>query len=178
MDGHLIGAGTFLLGPIEIAVIGQPRLPAGCDVILDQPMQPAAAFADEQRPALAAPVIAARLGILHRAVGAQTLVPAPARRHLPPFFVIRPVAANIDHGVDAGRAAQYLAAWPEIALPGKARVRLGKVAPVDGRVMEQLAIAQRQMDIKPPVRPPRLQHRHLMLARCRQPIGQHRPGRA
>ena len=85
LDRHLIGARTFLLGPVEIGVIGQTGLTTGGDIVLDQPMQPLAVATDEERPALPAPDVGPCLIVLDRAIGGQNLVPAPAgvARRLP-----------------------------------------------------------------------------------------------
>jgi len=59
------------------------------------------------------------------------------------------LAADIDHAVDRRRAAQHLAARPEDAAVGGTRVGLGLIAPVDARIGEGLAKAQR--DVNPAV---------------------------
>ena len=65
-----------------------------------------------------------------------------------------------------------------VALIVQPRIRLRLVHPVDRRIIEQLAIAQRQVDVEPVVRAPRLQQRDVMLAALAQPVGQHTPRRA
>src|SRR5690606_26571551 len=103
---HLVGPGAFLAFAVEVVVVGQPGLGAGGDVILDQPVQALAVAADEERPARAAPLVAARLVVLDLAVGFQHLVPTPAGVFGAPFVVIGAVAADPDHGVDRGRPAE------------------------------------------------------------------------
>ena len=178
LDGHLIGAGPLLLGAVEIGVERQACLPAGRDVVRHQRMQPASVFRDEQRPARAAPVIAARLAVLDRLVGGAAFLPAPARIVRPPFGVIVAVSPDPDHGVDAGRPAQHLAPRPEIRLPVQPGVWLGPVAPVDGGVVEQLAVAKRHLHEEPPVAAPGLDQRHPVLAGRGQPLRQNAAGRA
>src|SRR6266446_9248730 len=56
------------------------------------------------------------------------------------------LAADIDHAVDRRRAAEHLAARPEDAAVGGARIGLGLVAPVDAGIGEGLAEAQRDVD--------------------------------
>ncbi len=64
---------------------------------------------------------------------------------------------DIDHGVDRTGPAQQFPARPEIRTPTQALAGLGRVAPVYGLVIEQLAIAQRDGDPKSPVCTPRFQ---------------------
>jgi hypothetical protein len=59
------------------------------------------------------------------------------------------LAADIDHAVDRRGTAEHLAARPEYAAIAGAGVGLGLVAPVDRRVGEGLAKAERNVD--PPV---------------------------
>src|SRR5437660_7310351 len=56
------------------------------------------------------------------------------------------LAADIDHAVDRGRAAEHLAARPEDAAVGSTGVGLGLVAPVDAGIGEGLAKAQWNVD--------------------------------
>ena len=69
---------------------------------------------------------------------------------LAPMVEILGLAANIDHAVDRRRAAQHLAARPEHSAIGRTGVGFGLVAPVDARIGESLAEAQR--DVNPAVR--------------------------
>ena len=158
------------------------RQPGGLacgDKAVDQRMQITPVLRDEQRPAGAAPRVAACLIVFHRAIGGQHLVPAPAgvpRRR--PILVIAAMPPDIDHRIDRRGAAQQLAPWPMVPLPRQPRIRLGLVHPVHRRIIEQLAVAQRHLHIEPPVRPPRLDHQHPEPPIGTQPFRQNRPGRA
>src|SRR5437867_13382860 len=56
------------------------------------------------------------------------------------------LAADIDHAVDRRRPAQHLATRPEDAAAAGAGIGLGFIAPVDRRIGEGLAEAERDMD--------------------------------
>src|SRR3954471_22220668 len=89
------------------------------------------------------------------------------------------LAADIDHAVDRRGAAEHLAAWPEhAAIPG-AGVGLGFVAPVDRRVREGLAKAERDMDPAVAVLTAGLEQqdpRRRILAEPRRDRASRRPG--
>jgi hypothetical protein len=131
--------------------VGEAGLGAGGDVILDQPVQAFAVAADEQRPASAAIRVGAGLVVLDRAVGGQDVVPAPAGGGAAPVVVVGAVAADPDHGIDAGGSAQDAAAGDVVALAVQAGVGFGLIHPVDGGVVEELAVAERHLDEEAPV---------------------------
>jgi hypothetical protein len=152
---QLIGPHPLLLRPVEIRHRPQPGSLPGRDEAAHQRMQVAPVGRDEQRPARPAPRVLPGFGILHRAVSRQNLVPAPAgvpRRR--PVVVIAPVPPDIDHRIDRGRSPQHLPPRPVVPLPRQPRIGLRPVQPVHRRVVEQLAVSQRQLHIEPPVRPP------------------------
>ena len=116
---------------------------------------------------------------LHALEDRQHVLVAPAAvAELGPVVVVLRLAADIDHAVDRARPAQHLAARNFYAPPARALVRLRRVAPVDGRIVDHLGDADRH------ARPeevralgPRLEQQHPVGAAFRQPAGDDRPGR-
>ncbi len=170
-------ASAFLIFPIEIGSIGQPSLTAGANVIIDQRVQTRAIGRNKQGTTLTTKGIRPGLVVLNCAVGGGAVVIAPAGVFHAPFFVIGTVAADPNHGVDAGGATQNLAARPVVALAIQTGIRFGAIHPVDSGVVKELAIAKRQMDEKVDeaegsIAAARLDQGHLVLAAFGQPIGQ------
>ena len=88
------------------------------------------------------------------------------------------LAADIDHAVDRGRAAQHLAARPEHLAVGGARIGLGLVAPIDRRVGKGLAKAERDVDPAVLVLAAGFEQQHPRRRVLAQPRGDRAPGRA
>ena len=107
----------------------------------------------------------------------HVIVGPAARAHLRPAVEIGRIAADEQHAVDRGRAAQHLAARAmERAVTGLL-VRLGVVVPVDDRVGDELEHAGGHMDQRVRVLPARLQQHHFRPVRA-QPLGEHATGGA
>ncbi len=113
----------------------------------------------------------------------MVLEPAVAGKHIPPapatiaegfpFVEILRLAADIDHGVDRARPAEELAARPIIDAAGEPRNRLGQVSPVDARVMEGPAVADRDVHPGPAVRRPGFEEQHPMPCALAEAISEH-----
>ena len=88
------------------------------------------------------------------------------------------LAADIDHAVDRARPAQYPPARIGDGAAVGAGIRLSRKAPGDGRVVEQLHVAGRDVDQRVAVAPAGLDQHHPGRRIFAQPIGQHAPGRA
>ena len=90
-----------------------------------------AQFVDGQRPALAV-ILAVEIGIVFRTleVGQHVGVRPAGIAERGPLIVVAAVAADIDHGVDRGRAAEPLAARLIADPPVEARLRHGVERPV------------------------------------------------
>jgi len=95
-------------------------------------------------------------------------------RHSPPGRL----AAHVDHAVDAGRAAEHLAARVAQHAAVEARVGLGLVQPVGARVADAVQVAHRDVDPRIAVAPAGLDQQHAMPRIRRQPVGQQAAGRA
>src|SRR5438309_4132158 len=80
------------------------------------------------------------------------------------------LAADIDHAVDRGGAAQHLAARPVDAAVAGAGIGLGLVAPIDAGIGEGLAKAERDVDPAVVVLAAGLEQQHL----CRRALAQSR----
>jgi hypothetical protein len=123
-------------------------------------------------------VVADDRRIRHRAKGRTHLVGAPAGiAGIAPIVEVAPVAAHPDHGVDRGGAAQHPAARPVIDISGQPRIGFGAVHPVDLRIEEGLAVAQRHLHEKAPVVTTSLKHQDLVAAGRRQALGHDATGR-
>src|ERR1700730_5513709 len=79
-------------------------------------------------------------------IGQHILERPPGIAELAPVVEILGLATDIDPAVDRRRDAEHLAARPEDAAVGGTGVGLGLVAPVDARIGEGLAEAQRDVD--------------------------------
>jgi hypothetical protein len=78
----------------------------------------------------------------------QHRIPLPGRvaSGLGPLRIVAPLAAHVDHAVDAGAAAQRLAARVAQRAPVQARVGFGLVAPVGAWVADAVEITHRNVD--------------------------------
>ena len=134
--------------------------------------------ADPLRPARAVPVAGAVVVILGLDEIGQHVGPAPTAiaRRRPVVKIVR-LAADMDHRVDRSGSADDLAARPVAGATVEPGDRVGIVHPVDARIEEGPAIADRQLDPDRPVGSPRLDQQHARLAVRRQPVGQHAAGR-
>src|SRR5438046_2929196 len=97
-------------------------------------------------------VVAAATLILGAPEIGQHVGEAPAGiAELPPMIVILVLAADLEQTVDRTRSAQHLAARLDDLAVIELRLRLGFVQPIDFGIIEQLAIAERDMNPDVPV---------------------------
>src|SRR5690606_762779 len=174
---ELVEPGPLLLGPVEVGVARQPRLYGGLDEDEAEGVGIARVL-DAQRPADAVVGVGPAgvvLGALE--VGQDALVVPARAAGLGPAVVVRPVAADVDHGVDGGGAAEDLPAGPEQRAPGEARLRLGVVGPVHLR-LEQPAEGGGDLDLGAGVRPARFEEEDARGGVGAEAVGQHAPRRA
>ena len=178
LGGELVQPHALLLRAVEVGIEGEARRFARGNEVAAQRMRVVADVGDVQRPAPSAIGGIARGIILDRLVGGQHLVEAPAGiAGALPVLVVLGMAADIDHGIDRGGAAQDLAARIVVALPVEAGIGLGLVHPVDAGVVEGLAIAQGHLHEEAAVAAARLQHQHAVAPVRREPLGQYAAGR-
>ena len=126
----LVGAEAFLLLGVEILADAELRLARGLQKCLAHRIV-GAQSRDMERAALAV-ILAAEFGIVLRAleVGQHVGIGPAGIAERGPLIVVASVAADIDHGIDRGRAAEPLAARL-IADPAvEARLRHGVERPV------------------------------------------------
>ena len=132
-----------------------------------------------ERSADAVQVVRAALLVLGLAEIGQHVVEAPAGiAELAPVVEVLRLAAHVEQAVDRTRAAQHLAARLDDLAVVELGLRLGRVEPVDPAVVEQLAVAERNVNPEMAVVPARLEQQHAMAARGGQAIGQHAAGGA
>jgi hypothetical protein len=123
-------------------------------------------------------VLAARLVLRALEIG-QHVVEAPAGiAGLAPLVEIFGLPADVDEPVDGRGAAEHLAA----RLVDDAAVELGlglaPIEPVDPAVLEELAVAEGDVDPDVPVARAGLDQHHAMAAARAEAIGEHASGRA
>src|SRR5205814_7222609 len=144
-SGGLVVADAVLGGAIEIVVAGEAELGRALDegfadrVVLD--------IGNAERAATAVKLVGAAdlmLGALE--IGQHVFERPPGTAELAPVVEILGLAADVDHAVDRGGAAEHLAAGPVDAPVAGPRIGLGLVAPVDAGIGESLAEAERNMD--------------------------------
>src|SRR5262249_45134063 len=128
---------------------------------------------DAERAAGAMEVVGAALLILGLAEIRQHVLPAPADiAELAPSVEILLLAADIDEAVDRAGAAQHLAARLDDAAAVEPGLGLAFIEPVDLRIAEELAVAERDVDPRIAVGAAGLEQEHAVLPPLRQAIGQ------
>lgn len=178
-DGPLIGAEAFLFGAVEI--LG--HLIASADPGIDEGRIDGVDHAAVGHPerAFAAVIVVGPFGIAFGLpeIG-QDVVIAPAREpRLAPLVVVAGMAADVDHPVDARRAAPAAAARPIKLAVVQMFLRLGVEEPVIvvGR-LEQLADAGRHPHQQALVLLARLDETDRVARIGRKAIGEHAAGAA
>ena len=146
LHSQLVVADTFLLLCIDVWVSRDAGLDAGLDHGVRHFMI-CCHVRDVERPANG--VMLARSAFLVfglEEVGPH-IVPAPAlAAELAPAVVIGVLAADVEQAVDRGRAAENLAARPHMHSSARARVRLGRIQPVNLWILEGSRIPHRHVD--------------------------------
>jgi hypothetical protein len=183
----LVAAAVEVLGGGNAGLLG--GLGKGVQDVPAQALALHAPFAAAARALAAVQRAELRIGIaagiqppvaLVLAEGRQHLVPAPGvvARELGPAVVVAGLAAHVDHAVDAGAAAQGLAARIAQAPAVEALVRLGLVQPVGARVADAVQVAHGNVDPVVVVLGAGLDQQHAVAAVARKPVGQEGAGRA
>ena len=177
-DGALVVADALLDGAVVVRVARHPGLlGAGDERLADR--VPLMDVGDVLRAPRAVEVVGAARTILSAPEVRQHVVVRPAAvAHLRPGVEVPGLAADVEVTVDRARPAQHLAAREEDRPVVDARPRVGRVAPVEARILEGLQEPDRCPDIGMRVRAPGLQHQHADARVLRQPVGQHAAGRA
>ena len=175
----LVDAGTLLRGAVEILVERQPGFGRRLEELPCQRVDATAIVGDMQRSAAPAKIVGAGLVVFNRLEIGQQVGKAPARiAEVAPAVIVVRVPPDPHHGVDRARTAEQLAARPVVGIAGEPGVGLGPVVPVDGRIEEGLAVAERHLHEEAKVAAAGLQHQHGMASARRQPLGNDRTGRA
>ncbi len=171
-------SGAFLGRTVEVVVAGEARLLRSLDEGLAQRVR-LADIGDRERTAGAVQRIGAALLVLGPPEVGQHVLETPAGiAELAPVVVVGGLAADIEKPVDRARSAQHLAARLDDAPVVELGLRLRGVEPVDFGVVEQLAVAERDVDPDVAVGAARLQQQHAVAARRGEAIGEHAARRA
>jgi hypothetical protein len=96
---------------------------------------------------------------------------------LAPMIVVLVLAADIEQAVDRARSAQHLAARLDDLAIVELGFRFGLVQPIDLGIIEQLTVAERNMNPDVPVVAAGLEQKHAMAAGFGEAIGEHAAGR-
>src|SRR5580692_4286254 len=168
-DRRLGHADTVLRRAVIVPGVGDADLAGRLDQrVVNRPAL--VTFADLQRPAAAAVlVVGIALVTFHVPENRQYLAVAPAAiAELRPGIVVLRLAAHEDHAVDRRRPTQQLAARNRNAALAGALVRLRRIQPVGGRVVDQPGKPDR--DARPGMAlAPGFQHQHFVLGIGTQP---------
>ena len=146
VDRGLVVADAFLVGAVEVGIVGNARLDGGVVHRLGERRLPGM-VGDLERPAGAVELVAAAdivLGLLE--VGQHRIVVPALAAALAPFVVVGGVAAHVDHAVDRAGAAQHLAARLVHDAVVELGLRLRVEHPVHLRIVEGLVVAERNVD--------------------------------
>ena len=133
----------------------------------------------EQRPALAVHGVGLALPVLRLLEDRLDIVPRPAAvAELAPMVEILRLATDIDQAIDRTGTAEHPPARKVDGATRRAGIRLGLVAPGQGRMFQQLHIAGGNMDQRIPVAPTGLDQQHAIVGVLGQPVGEHAARRA
>ena len=98
------------------------------------------------------------------------VVPCPAGiAECRPVVVVLTQSAHVDHCIDRARPAEQLAARPVAAAVVQRGLRLAAIHPVEARVVEALAVADRHAHEEAVVAAARLEQQHAVFAALGQP---------
>ena len=170
----LVVPDTFLRFAIEVGVAGNPGFDARAQKRTAQRMRVGADVRDGDGSSGAAQRALAVRAVLELPEVRQHVAPAPARiAERFPSVVVLGLAAHEDHGVDRARAAEELAARPVAGPSGERGLGLGAVHPVDARLEEALAVADRHLHPETLVAAARFEQQHAVASARGQPVGEH-----
>src|SRR5262249_22885035 len=123
-------------------------------------------------------ILAARLVLGATKVG-QHILEAPAGiAELAPMIEVRRLAADVEQAIDRARPAQHFPPRLDDLPVVELRLRLRGIEPIDLRIGEQLAVAERDMNPDVAVVAARLQQENAMATRGGQTIGENAAGAA
>ena len=177
--GDLVVRHAFRLGAVEVGAAREARLLAGVQETLAERVALARHVGDAQRPEAAAHRVAAGPERFRPHEPGQHVLPSPSRISLvAPVVEIRRQAAHVDHRVDRAGAAEHAPARPVAAAAVERRVGFRAVHPVDPRIVERPAVADRHQQRGPPVAAAGLQQQDGVRAVLGEPPRQHAAGRA
>src|SRR5215469_2113694 len=142
---RLVIADAVLMGAVKIVVARKPRLRrTGDERFADRMLRH---IRHAEWAARAVETVGATHLVLRAPEIGQYVVERPAGiAELAPMVEILGLATDIDHAVDRRGAAEHLAARPEDAAVGGARIGFGLVAPIDRGIGKGLTETERDMD--------------------------------
>ena len=150
--GELEVARAFLPRPVDVVVAGNSDFFRAGDERVAH-VAPHPHVADRLRTAGAVPLACPPLLVLGLDEVRQDVLERPAGvAELAPVVEVPGLAADVEQSVDRARPAEHLAPRPVEAATVERRLGLGPVAPVGGRIVHGLEVADR--DVDPGVRVP------------------------
>ena len=174
---HLVAADAVLLAGVEVLDLAEPGRRGGVDEGVRERVH-GVRVRDGQRPAGAVELRRAALVVLGALEVGQHVVPAPARvAEVAPLVVVAAVAADVDHRVQRGGAAEHAAAREVDAAAVERGLGLGCEVPVEGRLVE-LGEGDRDVQAVLGVRRAGLDEADGAVRVLGQAVGQHAAGRA
>src|SRR5262249_8606575 len=144
--GDLIDAHALGTRAVEVPELAVAEAPTALDEPAAQRVRRPRHVGDVDGPAGAVVVVRPAAIVLQPSEIGQhvAITPAGVAERAPLIEVARQ-AADVDHGVDRAGASHDLAAWPEAPAARELRIRLCLVHPVDTRIVEGAAVADRQL---------------------------------
>src|SRR5215470_5608092 len=176
--GGLVIARAFLRRSVEIVIARISALQRRLDVSLDERMT-IAQIRNRERPAGTVEFICTALVVLRLAEIGEDVIETPTGiAQLAPMVKILRLSADIDQSVDRTGSTKNLAARRNDLPIAALGLRLGRITPIEPAIAEKFAKAEWNMKPRVEIAGARLQHKHSVAARRRQPIGQNAPGAA
>jgi hypothetical protein len=172
-------AHAVVVAAVEVGAGRQPGLHRGLGPGVEQvPAQ--ALLLDAPLAAGAVPWVGAAVVVFMALEVGQHRVPGPAciAGQLGPLRIVAPLAAHVDHAVDAGAAAQRLAARVAQRAAVQAGIGLGLVAPVGARVADAIQVAHGNVDPVVAVAAAGFDQQHALGGVGTQAVGQQAAGGA
>src|SRR5690606_35753709 len=133
------------------------------------------AASDMKRTIGAAPAFLTAVRVFHAFEIGQHIGKSPTlRTHFSPMIKIACMPTHIDHAIDGGGPAQYLAAWCDELPAAKMRLRLGRETPVISFHIHGERQSRGHLDQRANIRATKFHDNNGMFAVFRQAIGHSR----
>ena len=166
-------AHSFLALAVVVGIARQTdRLAGGKQRIVERTL--VHRFAHVDRSTRGAPLVGVMLVVLDSPKERQQVVVAPSPvAELCPGIEIEWLAADVHETVDGAGTAEHPTSRNRYRPVSRTCLRLGLKAPVHGRIVDELAVAQRKRNPGMPVLGPCLEQEDAVLSRVGESIGEH-----